>query len=71
MCSFSRNSDIPLLDQITLFKGAFLFSGKMKTKPVLIGPHPENATVVLGGVASFQCKVKSVVQPHIQVGWVK
>ena len=45
-----------------------LFSGKMKTKPVLIGPHPENETVVLGGVASFQCKVKSVVTPHIQVG---
>ena len=39
----------------------------MKTKPVLIGPHPQNETVVLGGVASFQCKVKSVVQPHIQV----
>lgn len=39
----------------------------MKTKPVLIGPHPQNESVILGGVASFQCKVKSVVQPHIQV----
>ncbi|XP_053406763.1 fibroblast growth factor receptor-like 1 isoform X2 [Mercenaria mercenaria] len=43
--------------------------GQMKTKPVLIGPHPLNETVTLGGYASFQCKVKSQVQPHIQ--WLK
>lgn len=43
--------------------------GKMKTKPVLIGPHPLNETVPVGGYASFQCKVKSQVQPHIQ--WLK
>lgn len=39
----------------------------MKTKPVLVGPHPLNETVTLGGYAAFQCKVKSQVQPHIQV----
>ncbi|XP_060562192.1 fibroblast growth factor receptor-like 1 isoform X2 [Ruditapes philippinarum] len=43
--------------------------GQMKTKPVLIGPHPLNETVTLGGYASFQCKVKSQVKPHIQ--WLK
>ena len=56
--------------QVQLYKDHFLFSfpGKMKHKPKLIGPHPQNETVILGGVASFQCKVKSVVWPHIQVG---
>ncbi|KAL4231968.1 Fibroblast growth factor receptor-like 1 [Mactra antiquata] len=43
--------------------------GQMKTKPVLIGPHPQNETSSVGGYASFQCKVKSQVQPHIQ--WLK
>lgn len=43
--------------------------GQMKTKPVLVGPHPLNETVLLGGYAAFQCKVKSQVQPHIQ--WLK
>ncbi|XP_050395678.1 fibroblast growth factor receptor-like 1 [Patella vulgata] len=42
---------------------------KIKTKPVLISPHPMNTTVDYGGTASFQCRVRSVVQPHIQ--WLK
>lgn len=42
----------------------------MKTKPVLIGPHPLNETSPVGGYASFQCKVKSQVQPHIQVNFL-
>ncbi|KAL5021366.1 hypothetical protein ScPMuIL_000521 [Solemya velum] len=42
---------------------------KIKTKPVLLPPHPLNTTVEYGGIASFQCRVQSVVQPHIQ--WLK
>ncbi|XP_067656639.1 fibroblast growth factor receptor-like 1 [Haliotis asinina] len=40
-----------------------------KNKPVLIPPHPKNTSVVYGGTASFQCRVRSVVDPHIQ--WLK
>ncbi|XP_013392958.1 fibroblast growth factor receptor-like 1 [Lingula anatina] len=42
---------------------------KIKEKPELIPPHPLNTTVRHGGTASFQCKVRSDVQPHIQ--WLK
>lgn len=38
-------------------------------KPELIGPHPLNTTVDYGQQASLQCKVKSLVEPHIQ--WLK
>ncbi|ESO86594.1 hypothetical protein LOTGIDRAFT_128829, partial [Lottia gigantea] len=42
---------------------------KINTKPVLIAPHPMNTSVEYGGTASFQCRVRSIVQPHIQ--WLK
>ncbi|KAK3580098.1 hypothetical protein CHS0354_005156 [Potamilus streckersoni] len=42
---------------------------KITSKPVLMGPHPVNETVPLGGTVSFQCRAKSAVQPHIQ--WLK
>lgn len=38
-------------------------------KPELIGPHPLNTTVDYGQQASLQCKVKSLIEPHIQ--WLK
>ncbi|XP_077992593.1 fibroblast growth factor receptor-like 1 [Glandiceps talaboti] len=37
--------------------------------PDLIGEHPTNTTVNYGDTASFQCKVRSDVKPHIQ--WLK
>ncbi|XP_070539781.1 LOW QUALITY PROTEIN: fibroblast growth factor receptor-like 1 [Ptychodera flava] len=37
--------------------------------PDLIGEHPLNTTVQYGETASFQCKVRSDVKPHIQ--WLK
>ncbi|XP_060076596.1 fibroblast growth factor receptor-like 1 [Ylistrum balloti] len=42
---------------------------KFNEKPVLLKPHPLNTTVEYGETASLQCKVESVVQPHIQ--WLK
>ncbi|XP_076470977.1 fibroblast growth factor receptor-like 1 [Babylonia areolata] len=42
---------------------------QIRTKPVLISSHPQNTTVEYGGTASFQCRVKSIVQPHIK--WLK
>ena len=40
---------------------------RIQSKPVLIPPYPKNTSVEYGQTASFQCHVKSVVQPHIQV----
>ncbi|KAL8570246.1 hypothetical protein ACOMHN_029946 [Nucella lapillus] len=42
---------------------------QIRTKPKLISSHPQNTTVEYGGTASFQCRVKSIVQPHIK--WLK
>ena len=42
-------------------------SDQVRTKPKLISSHPQNTTVEYGGTASFQCRVKSLVQPHIKV----
>ncbi|XP_070210630.1 fibroblast growth factor receptor-like 1, partial [Littorina saxatilis] len=42
---------------------------QVRTKPKLISAHPQNTTVESGGTASFQCRVKSLVQPHIN--WLK
>jgi len=41
--------------------------GKIDTEAKLIGPDPQNETVPVGGMATFQCKVKSKVKPHIRV----
>ncbi|XP_014664084.1 PREDICTED: fibroblast growth factor receptor-like 1 [Priapulus caudatus] len=38
-------------------------------KPLMTGEDPVNTTVEYGGTASFQCKVKSAVKPHVQ--WLK
>ncbi|XP_072027265.1 fibroblast growth factor receptor-like 1 isoform X2 [Amphiura filiformis] len=38
-------------------------------KPELQGEHPINTTVEYGGTTSFQCRVRSDTQPHIQ--WLK
>lgn len=47
------------------------FSEQYQEKPELIGPHPLNTTVDYGQQASLQCKVKSLIEPHIQVRyWV-
>ncbi|XP_052772470.1 fibroblast growth factor receptor-like 1 isoform X2 [Mya arenaria] len=43
--------------------------GKINTEARLIGPDPQNETVPIGGIATFQCKVKSKVKPHIR--WLK
>ncbi|XP_052251838.1 fibroblast growth factor receptor-like 1 isoform X2 [Dreissena polymorpha] len=43
--------------------------GKIDTQATLIGPDPLNETVPIGGLATFQCKVKSKVKPHIR--WLK
>ncbi|XP_035672493.1 fibroblast growth factor receptor-like 1 isoform X1 [Branchiostoma floridae] len=42
---------------------------RMTTKPQLTGVHPVNTTVDFGTTASFQCRVRSGVKPHIQ--WLK
>ncbi|KAL8573281.1 hypothetical protein ACOMHN_006692 [Nucella lapillus] len=42
---------------------------QIRTKPKLISSHPQNTTVEFGGTASFLCRVKSIVQPHIK--WLK
>ncbi|KAK7483248.1 hypothetical protein BaRGS_00025541, partial [Batillaria attramentaria] len=42
---------------------------QIRSKPKLISQHPQNTTVEYGGTASFQCRVKSIVQPHIK--WLK
>lgn len=42
---------------------------QIRSKPKLISPHPQNTTVEYGGKTSFQCRVKSIVQPHIK--WLK
>ncbi|XP_041368965.1 fibroblast growth factor receptor-like 1 [Gigantopelta aegis] len=42
---------------------------RIQSKPVLIPPYPKNTSIEYGQTASFQCHVKSVVQPHIQ--WLK
>eukprot|EP00058_Branchiostoma_floridae_P022513 XP_002608003.1 hypothetical protein BRAFLDRAFT_120861 [Branchiostoma floridae] len=44
-------------------------SARMTTKPQLTGVHPVNTTVDFGTTASFQCRVRSGVKPHIQ--WLK
>ncbi|CAI9733589.1 fibroblast growth factor receptor-like 1 [Octopus vulgaris] len=42
---------------------------KVQRKPQLLPPHPLNQTAQRGEQASFQCHVKSEVQPHIK--WLK
>ncbi|XP_074641863.1 fibroblast growth factor receptor-like 1 [Tubulanus polymorphus] len=42
---------------------------ELMLKPELIPPHPVNTTVQFGHTASFQCKVRSEVAPHIT--WLK
>ncbi|ELT93960.1 hypothetical protein CAPTEDRAFT_170033 [Capitella teleta] len=42
---------------------------QLQERPVLVSPHPTNRTVSFGGTASFQCSVRSDVEPHIQ--WLK
>ncbi|XP_014772058.1 fibroblast growth factor receptor-like 1 [Octopus bimaculoides] len=42
---------------------------KVQKKPQLLPPHPLNQTAQRGEQASFQCHVKSEVQPHIK--WLK
>ncbi|CAH1782898.1 unnamed protein product [Owenia fusiformis] len=42
---------------------------KIKMKPELIPPHPVNMTVKYGGMAQFQCRVRSDSEPTIK--WLK
>lgn len=44
-----------------------LIPEELQEKPLLLPPHPMNRTVPLGGTVTFQCRVKSEVEPHIKV----
>lgn len=55
---------------LTIFKLIFVImflSDQIRSKPKMISAHPQNTSVESGGTASFQCRVKSNVQPHIKV----
>lgn len=49
------------------FANIQLISDRLTSVPEMLAPHPKNQTVPYGGMVSFQCKIKSIVQPHIQV----
>ncbi|XP_076372064.1 fibroblast growth factor receptor-like 1 isoform X2 [Tachypleus tridentatus] len=48
---------------------ALVVYGAKASKPELAGNHPINTTVEYGRTATFQCRVRSQVTPHIQ--WLK